>query len=771
MPLTLNPPRLEPGDGQMAGLRVGRWRVRGMTGKLLFSFMLASGLAGVGAQVASAQADNSQAAPAAPAQSEPMQPQGYLDPNFGSATDKPRAGTPLQSAAPSASQQAQTGNGDWYKEAPQPYDHASKPRHFHLPKSRHSVEISDDSRPQQQLAQEYPEPAPQSEEQRQYGDEPQSSQQQPQYSAQPAPQDQPAPEYRHVQPVPQYYSQPNQQAYAQPQQQDQEQAQNYADQDYPDQGDNQPSYGPDDQPQQYAAQPTQQALGAQQLEQLVAPIALYPDQLLAQMLTASTYPAQITAADQWLHQMNGASPEQVASAAGAQTEWDPSIKALTAFPKVLDMLNSNLQWTAALGNAYYNQPQDVLNTVQVLRDRAQQAGNLQSTPQEQVVDDPGYIQIQPTDPNYVYVPSYNPWYAYGAPIDPYPSFAFGNWGLYVGGGVRYGIGFAVSPFFGMPWGWRAWGLDWAGCGILFNRGYYWSHSREVRDWGFEHGGRRWGGGGRGWYNGGRQMGRFGDYHHEAMSVHQGPLGRGLGGPRQPGGREGFGHMQGGGPMRPENPRQQAFGRIPEANGRPQQFQRGPQSFNDRPQSFEGRPQQFQRGPQSFPGRPQAFGGREAYPGGGRPFNVRPEPYRSLPQSRGFAENRGFGGASRPGNGYGQYSRPGQGFASRPQPPQNFGGRQFARPGGGFEGRGQSYARPQQHFGGGGGGFRSFGGGGHSAPSYGGGHAFGGGGHSFGGGGHSFGGGGHSFSGGGGGGHFGGGGHSSGGSHSGGGHRR
>jgi hypothetical protein len=757
-----------------------------MTTKLFLSCILASGLTGLAAQIASAQADNSQATPAAPAQSEPLRPQGYLDPNFGSATDKPRAGTPLQPAAPSTSAQAQTGNGDWYKEAPQPYDHATKPRHFHLPKSKHSVEISDDSRPQQQLAQEDPQPAPQSEEQRQYGD------QQPQSSAQPAPQDQPAPEYRHIEPVPEYYSQPNQQAYAQPdqqgyaqpQQQDQEQAQNYADQDYPDQGDNQPSYGPDDQPQQYATQPTQQALGAQQLEQLVAPIALYPDQLLAQMLTASTYPAQITAADQWLHQMNGAQPEQIASAAAAQTEWDPSIKALTAFPQVLDMLNSNLQWTAALGNAYYNQPQDVLNTVQVLRDRAQQAGNLQSTPQEQVTDDPGYIQIQPTDSNYVYVPSYNPWYAYGAPIDPYPDFAFGDWGLYIGGGIRYGLGFAISPFFGMPWGWGAWGLDWAGCGILFNHGYYWSHSREVRDWGFEHGGRRWNGGGRGWYNGGRQTARFGDYHHQAMSVHQGPLGRGFGGPRQPGGRESFGHIRGGGPTRPESPRQQAFGHMPEA--RPQQFQRGPQSFNNRPQSFAGRPQsfagrpqQFQRGPQTFPGRPQSFGGREAYPGGGRPLNVRPEPYRSLPQgralpqSRGFAENRGFGSAPRLGNGYGQYPRPGQGFASRPQPMQNFGGRQFARPGGGFQGRGESFARPQQHFGGGGG-FHPFGGG-HSAPSYGGGrswggggHAFGGGGHSFGGGGHSFGGGGHSF--GGGGGHFGGGGHSfGGGGHGGGGH--
>ena len=169
---------------------------------------------------------------------------------------------------------------------------------------------------------------------------------------------------------------------------------------YPDQ---QPQYAPQpyadqnqappyDQQDQSQAPATAQALSAQDLEQLLAPIALYPDSLLAQILAASTYPAQVAVADQWLQQMRAqgySSPDQIAAGANAQTNWDPSIKALTAFPDVLDLMNHDLEWTTNLGNAYYNQPQDVMQTVQVLRDRAEQAGNLQSTPQEEVNERPG----------------------------------------------------------------------------------------------------------------------------------------------------------------------------------------------------------------------------------------------------------------------------------------------------------------------------------------------------------------------------------------------
>ena len=120
----------------------------------------------------------------------------------------------------------------------------------------------------------------------------------------------------------------------------------------------------------------------------------------------------------------GAPPEQIAAGANAQASWDPSIKALTAFPQVLDQLAQNLQWTTDLGNAYYNQPQDVMQTIQVMRDRAQAAGNLQNTPQQEVIQDQGNIEIAPPTPQVVYVPQYNPWAVYGQPLAPYPGFNF-----------------------------------------------------------------------------------------------------------------------------------------------------------------------------------------------------------------------------------------------------------------------------------------------------------------------------------------------------------
>ena len=113
-----------------------------------------------------------------------------------------------------------------------------------------------------------------------------------------------------------------------------------------------------------AAQSQVQPLAAQQLEQLVAPIALYPDSLVAEVLAASTYPQQIMQADQWRRSQGYAPAEQIAAGANAQN-WDPSVKGLTAFPRVLAQMDQNLRWTSDLGNAYYNQPQDLLQAVQV----------------------------------------------------------------------------------------------------------------------------------------------------------------------------------------------------------------------------------------------------------------------------------------------------------------------------------------------------------------------------------------------------------------------
>ncbi len=175
-----------------------------------------------------------------------------------------------------------------------------------------------------------------------------------------------------------------------------------------------------------------QALSEDQLEQLVAPVALDPDQLLAEILAAATWPQQIIEADRWRQAQGDAPPEMIAAGANAQ-DWDPSVKALTAFPQVLGELDQNLQWTTELGNAYYNEPDAVLGTVQTLRERAQAAGTLESTPQETVSENDGYIQLAPPNPNVMYVPAYNPWTAYGEPIAPYPGYSLRmRWAMRLG---------------------------------------------------------------------------------------------------------------------------------------------------------------------------------------------------------------------------------------------------------------------------------------------------------------------------------------------------
>ncbi len=239
----------------------------------------------------------------------------------------------------------------------------------------------------------------------------------------------------------------------------------------------------------------QAPLSAQDLEQLVAPIALYPDALVAQVLTASTYPQQVADADHWRRAQGYAPAEEIVAGADAQP-WDPSVKALTAFPQVLDQMDQNLNWTTELGNAYYNQPQDVLRAVQVMRQRAQAAGNLRSTPQESVSYDQGNIVLAPVNPQLVYVPAYNPWAVYGEPVAPYPGFSvLGAIGSVLGSafgpsGIQFGLGIAMTAFAHTPWGWLGWGLNWLAQAVLFNHSNYYSHSTTVADWGLPHGGPR-----------------------------------------------------------------------------------------------------------------------------------------------------------------------------------------------------------------------------------------------------------------------------------------
>jgi hypothetical protein len=232
-----------------------------------------------------------------------------------------------------------------------------------------------------------------------------------------------------------------------------------------------------------------QPLTAEQLQQLVAPIALYPDALLAQILAAATYPAQVAGADHWLQAQGNASPDQIAAGADAQN-WDPSVKGLTAFPQVLEQMDRSLQWTTDLGNAYFNQPQDVLETVQVLRQRAQNAGTLQNTPQQAISYNQGYIQLAPVNPQVVYVPSYNPWDVYGQPVQPYPGFSLlGALQSFAGSApLRYGLGIAMSAFNHTSFGWLGWALNWLTQSVLFHQDNYSSQSTSVAHWGSQRGG-------------------------------------------------------------------------------------------------------------------------------------------------------------------------------------------------------------------------------------------------------------------------------------------
>jgi Protein of unknown function (DUF3300) len=238
-----------------------------------------------------------------------------------------------------------------------------------------------------------------------------------------------------------------------------------------------------DQEAQAPAQPsqappyTQQT--ADQLQQLVAPIALYPDSLVAQVLAASTFPAEIVEADRWVQANPDLKGDALAQAVDQQT-WDPSVKALTAFPTVLGNMDKNISWTSSLGDAYYNQEQGVMDAIQVMRQKAQQAGNLKDTPQQTVQTQDSNIVIQPAQPDVVYVPAYDPWLVYGYPVAawpgwyPYPGIWWGGPSLYWGG-----IGFGIGFFGGYGWGWGRWGFDWHNHYAVYNHNRYYSHSNTF----------------------------------------------------------------------------------------------------------------------------------------------------------------------------------------------------------------------------------------------------------------------------------------------------
>jgi len=231
-------------------------------------------------------------------------------------------------------------------------------------------------------------------------------------------------------------------------------------------------------PEQTPQVPPRPPQTPEQLQQLVAPIALYPDSLVAQILAASTFPEQVVEANRWLQ----AHPELKGDALGQsvdQQPWDPSVKALTAFPSVLGNMDRNLSWTSSLGDAYYNQEQDVMDAIQVMRQRAQQAGTLKSTPQQTVTTEGSTVVIQPVSPDFVYIPAYDPWVVYGYPIAPWPYWYPypGIW--YEGSDLWFGVGFGIGFFAGYGWGWGHWGSDWHHHYVRYGHDRYYSRSRTF----------------------------------------------------------------------------------------------------------------------------------------------------------------------------------------------------------------------------------------------------------------------------------------------------
>ena len=216
----------------------------------------------------------------------------------------------------------------------------------------------------------------------------------------------------------------------------------------------------------------------EQLQQLVAPIALYPDSLVAQILAASTFPEEVVEADRWVQEHPDLKGQALGQAVDQQP-WDPSVKALAAFPSVLGNMDKNLSWTSTLGDAYYNQQQDVMDAVQVMRHKAQQSGNLKTTPQEVVRDDGPDVDIEPADPNVVYVPAYNPWAVYGYPVVAWPGW-YPYPGIWFGGPyLNFGVGFGIGYFGGFGWGWGHWGFNWHNRYAMYGGGRYFSRSRTF----------------------------------------------------------------------------------------------------------------------------------------------------------------------------------------------------------------------------------------------------------------------------------------------------
>jgi len=217
-------------------------------------------------------------------------------------------------------------------------------------------------------------------------------------------------------------------------------------------------------------------MSQQQLDDLVAPIALYPDPLVAEVLAASTYPMEIAEAQQWLRDHPGWKPAKLMEKAKREN-WDPSVQGLVAFPEVLTRLSHDMSWTTQLGNAFLAQQTDVMQAIQRMRGRAEAKGTLHSTPQQIITaqnqNGEPLISIEPANPDEWYVPNYNPEYVWGPPLwGAYPPLLYPAIDLGYGWYPGIDVGLFLGGWGG--WGWGGWGWmpNWYGGGIFVDHSFF-----------------------------------------------------------------------------------------------------------------------------------------------------------------------------------------------------------------------------------------------------------------------------------------------------------
>jgi hypothetical protein len=218
---------------------------------------------------------------------------------------------------------------------------------------------------------------------------------------------------------------------------------------------------------------------ADQLDSLVAPIALYPDPLLAQVLAAATYPLEIVQAHRWLKANSKLTGENLTTAAAKQP-WDASVQALVAFPSALKLLDENIQWTTDLGNAFLDQQSDVMDAVQRMRKKAKDSGKLETTKEQKVevktIENKTIVEIRPADPQVIYVPTYNPIVVYGPPVYAYPPIYYPPYttgAVVATAAISFGVGVMMGAFWGgcCGGGW-GWGCGWGGNHITINNNFH-----------------------------------------------------------------------------------------------------------------------------------------------------------------------------------------------------------------------------------------------------------------------------------------------------------